>query len=285
MLKGIRFSAIFIALCISTSTSVSGPYELKPYDINSRLMRSTFKIEGAGSIGTAFIIAQPSKKKPEWSYYILVTAAHVLENMKGDNATLHMRQLSEDNFKRYPVRIKIRDNGKTLWVKHQKADVAAMRVALPQDIDIHMVTTNLLATDDLLKRYEIHSGDELFVLGYPYGAEANDAGFPILRSGRIASYPLTPTNRTVTFLLDFNVFKGNSGGPVYIYSENRFYDNQVNLGFVKFIVGIVSQEWTTKEKVESLSEVIVREHKLGLAVVVHAQFVNEILEMLPEVED
>ena len=30
-------------------------------------------------------------------------------------------------------------------------------------------------------------GDELLCLGYPLGAEANDAGFPILRSGKIAS--------------------------------------------------------------------------------------------------
>jgi V8-like Glu-specific endopeptidase len=272
-LKNIGLFIILLSFLFSTITYASGPFDLRPHDINSRLMRSTFKIEGVNSVGTVFIIAEPSKKKPDISYYVLVTAAHVLENMKGDNATLYMRKLDGDIFKKYPLQIKIRDNGKPLWNKHQKADVAAMRVALPQDIDIHMVTTNLLA------------GDELFVLGYPYGAEANEAGFPILRSGKIASYPLTPIKNTLTFLLDFNVFKGNSGGPVYIYSENRFYGNALNAGVVKFIVGIVSQEWTTKEKVESLSEVTIREHKLGLAVIVHAQFVKDIIEMLPPVED
>lgn len=284
-MKNIGLFAILYAICISTTTYASGPYDLRPHDISSRLMRSTFKIEGINSVGTAFVIAEQSKKKPEYSYYILVTASHVFENIKGDNATLYTRRLSGDVFIKYPVQIKIRDNGKALWIRHQKADVAAMRVALPQDTDIHMVTTNLLATDELLNKFEVHPGDELLVLGYPYGAEANEAGFPILRSGKIASYPLTPTKNTVTFLLDFNVFKGNSGGPVYIYSENRFYGNALNAGIVKFIVGIVSQEWTTKEKLESLSEITIREHKLGLAVIVHAQFIKDIIEMLPPVED
>ena len=43
----------------------------------------------------------------------------------------------------------------------------------------------------------------------------------IRASGRIASYPITPTSKTRTFLLDFEVFEGNSGGPVFLYERIR----------------------------------------------------------------
>ena len=56
----------------------------------------------------------------------------------------------------------------------------------------------------------------MMALGFPQGLSANPAGFPILRSGRVASYPLGPSTAFPTFLLDFRVFPGNSGGPVWL---------------------------------------------------------------------
>ncbi len=53
-------------------------------------------------------------------------------------------------------------------------------------------------------------------LGYPRGFAANAAGFPILRAGKVASFPLSPADKYPTYMLDFSVFAGNSGGPVYI---------------------------------------------------------------------
>ncbi len=56
----------------------------------------------------------------------------------------------------------------------------------------------------------------MLALGYPWGMSANTAGFPILRAGKVASYPIAPTREFPTFLLDFSVFPGNSGGPVFV---------------------------------------------------------------------
>ena len=52
-------------------------------ELNTVLMRSTFKLEGKGSIGTAFIIGRPTKKDTTKAYYVMVTAAHVVEQMGG----------------------------------------------------------------------------------------------------------------------------------------------------------------------------------------------------------
>ena len=50
---------------------------------------------------------------------------------------------------------------------------------------------------------------------------ADAAGFPILRSGRVASYPLAPASVFPTFLMDFSVFPGNSGGAVFMAQGAR----------------------------------------------------------------
>ena len=61
----------------------------------------------------------------------------------------------------------------------------------------------------------------MMTLGFPRGLAANAAGFPILRAGRVASYPVAPARIFPTFLLDFSVFPGNSGGPVFMSGPSR----------------------------------------------------------------
>lgn len=287
-----KYISLFFAVgfIFSSANVVAGAYDIKPHDISTRLMRSTFKIQGKGLnnkifTGTVFIVGEQSTKNPMNAYFVLLTAAHVLEDIKDNNATLSLRKLIGGTFVKYSYPINIRDKGKPLWVRHPSVDVAAMRVQLPLDADIHLIATNLLATDKMLEEFEIHPGDDLLVLGYPYGKEANEAGFPILRSGKIASFPLTPTDKTFSFLLDFPVYEGNSGGPVYLYSQNRFYDNTTHIGVVKFLVGIVSQEWKIEERLKTIDEFIIREHKLGLAIIVHARFLKDIVEMLPPIQE
>ena len=39
--------------------------------------------------------------------------------------------------------------------------------------------------------------------------------FPILRSGKVASYPVGPSNTQGYFLIDADVYPGDSGAPVF----------------------------------------------------------------------
>ena len=144
-----------------------------------------------------------------------------------------------------------------------------------------LAPTDLLANDDRLRKLAVGPGEELLVLGFPFGAESSAAGFPILRSGRIASYPLLPAKEVKTFLMDFQVFKGNSGGPVFLMTNLRAASGTVAVGPVLSLVGLVSQEQQFKERIESLAEITVRTHRMGLAVVVHAHFIRETIDLLP----
>jgi len=274
----------FMVLLVGSAASGADDNKENQFEINTVLMESTIKIEGVGSSGTAFLVGRPFLRgTSNKSRFTLVTAAHVLDDIEGEVATLHLRQKAEDGrWTRIPTTVKIR-NGKTpLYVRHKDADVAAMYVSLP----LNMITggilgTQLLADDEALRKFAIHPGDNIFALGFPLGLEANEAGFPVLRSGRIASYPLLPTSETKTFLFDFRVFKGNSGGPVYFSDSNRFYDGSPHLGTIQFIVGLVSQETVVTEKIKGLYAVREETYQLGLAEVVHASLIKQTIDLLP----
>ena len=254
------------------------------FELNTILMNATFRIEGSSKTGTVFIIGKPSKKDSTKAFYVMVTANHVLDDIKTDLATLYLRKNVDNNYSLYPYPVRIRNNGTPLWTKNPDADVAAMYIALPHDISIELLTTDFLATDSLISKFEIHPGDELFCLGYPYGVSANEAGFPILRSGIISSYPLLPTREIKSFLFDFQVFGGNSGGPVYFIGVNRDYKGGIHIGSVRFIIGLVSKQKIIEEEIKSLDETTRKEHALGLAIVIPATFIRDTINLLPNLD-
>lgn len=259
----------------------------KDIELNTLLMESTFKIEGQNSQGTAFIMGRPypnqAPNQAQKAAYVLITAAHVLDEIQGVTAMLHLRRRTDSGaWTRFPIGIPIRLNGQPLWKKHPLADIAVMYVSLPPESSIPLLSTDMLADDKMLADFEIHPGDELECLGYPLGMEANDSGFPVLRSGKIASYPLLPTDKTKTFLFDFRVFKGNSGGPVYLVQSDRWYKGGVQLGQqIHVIIGLVSQESLVQQQVSGPYSAELRQFQLGLAVVVHASLIKQAINLLP----
>lgn len=252
-------------------------------ELNTSMMRNTFKVEGEGSIGTCFLMGKPIANEPNRARYVLVTAAHVFEQMKGEAAVLHLRQIQNNRYIKMPFRINIRKNGTPLWIKNANGlDVAAMYLELPQNVDHDLMSTGLFATDDILNTFEIHPGDEMCCLGFPFGVESNDSGFPVLRSGRIASYPLIPTKEKPSFLLDFQIYKGNSGGPVYFIDSNRSYAGATHIGKIQFVAGLVSQEFSFTENINALYEKRQQVHPLALAVIIHASHILDTIRQLPD---
>jgi len=251
-------------------------------ELNTVMMEATCKIQGPGSTGTGFIIGKPDTNSTDKAFYTLVTADHVLSKMQGETAVLVLRQYRDTNqWVRLELPIRIRIGTTNLWTKHPDVDVAGIFVRLPTNTVRRLLTTAELIGDKQLTEYEIHPGMELMCLGYPFGAEANALGFPILRSGRIASYPLTPTKITKTFLFDFTVFRGNSGGPVYFMEKNPTYGGGVYLGSAIYgIAGLVVEERNITETIQELYEKKEKTTPLQLGAVIHASFIKELVESM-----
>jgi hypothetical protein len=257
---------------------------LPSLEVDETMVRSTFKIQSGNIIGTAFILVNimtPTTNGAGLGYPVLITAAHVLGAMESTNATLWIRVKLGDDYQKAPFEFPIKVNGTNLWVRHPQADVAAMRISLPPEVDVGRLGTTFLADDKFLTDFHIHPGDELRVAGYPYGFEANASAFPVLRSGKIASFPLTPVSKTKTFLLDFPVFPGNSGGPAYISERRAMTEGSLESVTIFKIMGLVTEEALLTEPIKTLNADSIIRHQLGIGIVVHAQLIKDTIDLLP----
>jgi len=241
-------------------------------DMSIDLIQATVQVEqplgdGTRTVGTGFLISDPTPDgRPR---VVLVTANHVFKRMPGDKATIGYRIQNADGTWRYdPQKIAIRSSGHELWTHHATRDVAVISITAPPEFAKAAIPLNWLAGADTFSQYQVAPGDEMMALGFPQGLSANSAGFPILRSGRVASYPLGPSTAFPTFLLDFRVFPGNSGGPVYVDDEVRGAPGTDSKQDGHFIAGMLTQQ------VELDSE------NLGIGIVTQAAYIRETLSKL-----
>lgn len=243
-------------------------------DLAVQLMHATVQLEqplgnGMRTVGTGFLISDPGPDgKPRT---VLVTANHVLAGMPGQIAHIGYRIENADGSWAYsPQPLEIRDaKGHELWTHHPSRDVAAMVIKAPAAFAQAAIPAGYLASDDTFNKYQVEAGDEMMALGFPQGLAANQAGFPILRSGRVASYPVAPAKIFPTFLLDFSVFPGNSGGPVFMTDQDHRVDTSAaQPKDPEFIAGLLTQQ------------VELNKQRLEIGIVTHAKYIRETLALL-----
>ncbi len=247
-------------------------------DLNTQLMRATVKISHTNSTGTGFILYNQKDEK-----HILVTASHVLENTPGEETSLIFRsKQAEGEYKKEPAKLLIRKEGKPLWTKSKTQDVAVLWITPPNNADLVKISTSILASDNDLIKHKVHSGEKIAYLGYPHREESNPAGFPILRDGPIASFPLVPTQKTKSFFMSSNTFEGDSGGPVFLTRTNNFTPNNAtpNNESLNLILGLVIAQRFLDEDMKSIYGATKVRHRLGISIIVHATFIKEAIEQL-----
>jgi S1-C subfamily serine protease len=243
-------------------------------DLASHLMAATVEVEqplpdGRHMVGTGFLIDDPTPDgRPRT---VLVTAAHVLAKMPGAQAHLGYRIQGKDGAWRYDPRpITIRSKGEPLWTRDPERDVAAIEIKAPPEFAKAAIPISWLADESVFANAAIGPGDEMLVLGYPQGLSADSAGFPILRSGRIAS-PVAATGVSPTFLLDFRVFPGNSGGPVFAAKAGATAAGLTNVADAKpapVIMGMLTQQ------------VELNNERMEIGIVTEAPFIRDTLTLL-----
>jgi Trypsin-like peptidase domain len=233
-------------------------------DLTLNLIKATVQIdqpvgEGRRVVGTGFLVSVPNKGGPP--YIVLVTAAHVFEKMQSANARIGWRIVdAQGNWVYKPSQLTIRGKSGPLWVQHPTQDVAIIPIEVPVSYAGHLIPQALLAHDKTFDNRHVSPGDEMMTLGYPHGFSANNQGFPILRTGRLASYPLTPSSAYPTFLIDMTAVAGNSGGPVFMNDKSGSKGGA-------FISGVLTRQ------------VEMDNQRLELGLVTHAVFVRETIDM------
>jgi S1-C subfamily serine protease len=248
-------------------------------DLAVELIQATVQLEqplgdGTRTVGTGFLISAPGPNGTTRT--VLITANHVFDKMPGATARIGYRISNPDGSWSYsPQPLKIRDGqGHELWTHHPTRDVAAITIKAPPEFAKAALPENYLAADDTFAQQQVNPGDEMMALGFPRGLSANSAGFPILRSGRVASYPLAPAKIYPTFLLDFSVFPGNSGGPVFVNrvenapSGMQQASNTTAAPSEGFIAGLLTQQ------------VELNDERLEIGIVTHAKYIRETIALM-----
>lgn len=265
-----------IILAVMASTTVT-----HADDFHTLMMRATVKLQHERSTATGFILRQPMPGSANESRWVLVTAAHVLERSSDNETTVVYRvRESEGVYRKEPTALAIRKDSQPLWTKHPTEDVAAMVVIPPDKVDLPEISTERLANDELLRKHRVHPGQTITCLGYPHRTEANQAGFPILRSGSIASYPLIPAAVNTTFMLSANTFEGDSGGPIYVV-EPAMHESDEQPEEIRLILGLMHGQHFLDEEMAMIYGNSKVRHRLGLGIVVQAAFIRETLDKLP----
>jgi S1-C subfamily serine protease len=275
MVRTAKFFACSL-LVLTVSCTVARSQEL-----NTILMNSTFEIFGPSAtepgettFGTVFFLGKPLRTDPNKGSFVLITAAHVLDEISGDTATLVLRRKnSTGDYTKLPYTIAIRDQGKNLYVKNPEADVAAMFVSVPTVAEPMLLPISALADDTELKQLEIHPGDELLCLGFPLAVDLNT--FPVVRSGLLASYPITPSKAVRQYYYNFHIFPGNSGGPVYFSFSNRIFGGGTHIGLQQGVIGLVSKQ--VSSTIPGFKGV-----PLDIAIVVPSSYIQDTIALLPE---
>ncbi|MDO1558401.1 serine protease [Brevundimonas sp. 2R-24] len=251
---------MFQALVVSAALQTQAPAEASFVE---RMIAATVQLDQPNgdetrTVGTGFLIYAP---RPDGTpRVVLVTAAHVLEQMSGDEVRIGWRgQLAGGAWRYEPESIPIRQaaTGQNYFVRHPQRDVAVLEVTAPFAFERAAIPLAWMADERGLLPWGVRPGSEMATLGFPRGLSANQAGFPILRTGHVASWPLDPVEAFPTFLLDVPVFPGNSGGPVFASTPAG-----------PLVVGVLTKT------VELNSE------RLGIGVGIHAVYVREAISLL-----
>jgi hypothetical protein len=211
-------------------------------DLLDHYRRSTVSVgqvvnDGSGpkfrTVGSAVIVARDAK------HAALMTAKHVVfEPDQGYIPTtmyIRLPQESASSAVDMGVMVPLVVNGKNLWQSlPDGSDLAIVPLPdLSKYTNLHAVFVQEFATSE-----DVFQGADIVVLGYPAILGEDYLTTPLARGG-IVSW-IDPTGPlTKRFLIDCNVFNGNSGGPVFHKKSGFTRSGGINIGPGLAFMGIV----------------------------------------------
>ena len=236
-----------------------------------QMLGATYKITNKQSNATGFLVKRQS---PDGKVdVLLVSAAHVLKQTSGDHCELILRKESgKQVFDRVSQRVAVRREGNALWTEHPLADVAVIPVDVPKELEQQAIPLKSISDTSSCDDCQLNLGQELWVLCYPAQLESTKSGFPVLRRGTVASYPLLETDKRRRFLLDYTTFGGDSGGPVFAVDKQKESP---------LVVGLIHGQHRETVKSVTRNEERTVHRSMGLAIVVHAKYIRETVDLVP----
>lgn len=196
-------------------------------------------------VGTGFLFGKHLSSTPDGQKHYkvyLVTNKHVLKGQS--TVLLRFNPQSGQAAKDYNATV-VDGGGLPKWTGHpnDQADVAVLQVNATilqnegMKFSFFRSDEGVLRRADMIAR-EVTEGDSAFVLGFPMGLMAVDHQYVILRSGALARVRDFLDSRSDEYIIDVQVFPGNSGGPVILKPELASIEgtkNQTSAGLIGLV--------------------------------------------------
>lgn len=187
---------------------------------SEKMMWSTYPLVTQKGAATGFIVNHRDPRTPGGRMPVVFTAAHLIETLGKGPLLIGIRLpgRAEEIESALLVFSPPKMTGEEcFYVRHPDHDLVAFALHLPEDFNgcelmASFLDERMLARDGKL----LHSGVEVSFFGYPEVLPGTDGGFPVLRSGRVASYPVGTSQSQGRFLINSDVYPGDSGAPVII---------------------------------------------------------------------
>lgn len=237
--------------------------------------------------GTGFLVGRKEKNDPTQSTVYIITNKHVIRNQN----LLYVRfnNRGESGVKDLPMGL-VDANGSPIYSEHplRNVDVVAIQI-IPQVILDNKLSLSFFDLEqhslDLaqMKATGVDEGSLIYSLGFPMNLVNASVKAPICRLGcisRVADSFVNP-NTAEQFLVDAQVFPGNSGGPIvsrpeHISIEGTPHNSSANL------IGILSAYIPYRETLYSRQtglDRMIQEENSGLTIVHPVDRIKEVVEM------
>ncbi len=275
--------------------------------IDETVLRATVKIETSGkTYGTGFIVSKPTDSGGR--YLFLVTNKHLVGDysfldgcIKSYYDFINVSLYKKDgSIQKIPIALKDKqgkvDRRRAFPYPKPYIDIVVIPVAdlfaIVTESDYASFDVSYLATSEILKKWCVDIGDQVFALGYPYDIYSRSNNYPIAKSGYISSkigkelvvkLPHKNENgKTVShdlkakvILLDGTLVAGNSGGPIIVPRGRKETTNVdtnksafSNRSIPNFVIGIQSQSL----QIKGIS--------VGISIAFSSEYILELIDMI-----
>jgi hypothetical protein len=181
------------------------------------MMWSTYAFGTRHGLATCFIVLRRDSSAPGGTAAVVVTAAHILSTAPKGPFYLVAR-IAEGGGDPQVVLVELRppQSSGPIFVKHPLYDIGAFEIRIPPQL-AHLITFPSFLNEKAIgtKRDAPRAGQDVLFVGFPKVLPGTAGGFPVLRAGKIASYSGSGSGKQHVFLINADVYPGDSGGPVF----------------------------------------------------------------------
>ena len=224
--RALRFSQNMKALAsfiLGTAVALCGGCAFAPVGsgphltATEQMMWSTYPLATPRGMASCVLVNRHDPSAPNGVVPLLITAAHVVASAPQGPFYLFVRQPQANKNPAVAVlELTSMINGDSAFFAHPDADIAVLELRIPPQLATEISLRSFVDERTIGRaKDDPRVGDELSILGFPKVFPGTEGAFPVLRSGKMASYSLTGRNDHEKFLINATAYPGDSGAPVF----------------------------------------------------------------------